>query len=190
MSSIILKRSLLTIIRPNHITKRNFSATGILSASDWFKEVGPWPRTKKERERAARKYNLIPEDYEPFEELEAWGDYPKLPVVGAYNRDWYEDFDDIWEMHTYGEPMEISYDITRWGGIDPLSGEKPGWKLKENFALFTVVVLFAPVTKWIFDHFEIRHNQNFKQDKVLKELMDEGRLYKFPETASSNSGHH
>ena len=46
---------------------------------------GPYPRTKEERLAAAKKYNLQPEDYEPFPEDGylgmGLGDYPKLQRV-------------------------------------------------------------------------------------------------------------
>lgn len=46
---------------------------------------GPYPRTKEERLAAAKKYNLQPEDYEPYPEDGylgmGLGDYPNLPRV-------------------------------------------------------------------------------------------------------------
>lgn len=75
---------------------------------DW--KPGPYPKTKEEREAAARKYNLIPEDYEPYPEGSGYGDYPKLPPVGQDARDPYEDFDYYYRRRNYGETVHIDYD--------------------------------------------------------------------------------
>ncbi|CAG2163376.1 unnamed protein product [Oppiella nova] len=50
--------------------------------SGWIRDwkPGQYPKTQEEREAAAKKYNLIPEDYEPYPEGSGYGDYPKLPV--------------------------------------------------------------------------------------------------------------
>ena len=70
---------------------------------DW--KPGPYPKTKEEREAAAKKYNLIPEDYEPLPDGTGWGDYPDLPIVGTDARDPYEDFDFHYRRRNYGETV-------------------------------------------------------------------------------------
>ena len=48
---------------------------------DW--KAGKKPKTPAEREAAAKKYGLRPEDYEVYgeDEYEPAGDYPKLPLL-------------------------------------------------------------------------------------------------------------
>ncbi|UXI15349.1 hypothetical protein NH340_JMT01292 [Sarcoptes scabiei] len=72
---------------------------------------GPYPKTAAEREAAAKKYNLIPEDYEPYEEGSGYGDYPKLPIVGEDDMDPYENFDFYYYRRNYGQTLHIDYDV-------------------------------------------------------------------------------
>ena len=66
------------------------------------------PKTETERIAAARKYNLIPEDYEVHDESTGFGDYPKLPPVGMDARDPYEDLDYHYYRRNYGETVRRS----------------------------------------------------------------------------------
>lgn len=68
---------------------------------------GPPPKTEAEREAAAKKYYLIPEDYEVYDPEDAMGDYPKLPPVGMDARDPYEDMDYYYWRRNYGETVRI-----------------------------------------------------------------------------------
>ena len=159
--------------------------TSVRSAStDWMHTVGPWPRTKEERERAAKKYNLIPEDYEPYGELEALGDYPKLPEVGAVNRDPYEDFDDICELRNHGEPMHHDYELYLWERIDPLEDMKPDhmpwWKL---FPLFFAITGFFPALFYLCEKYKLHFTHNRKD----KSVTPREKLFHFPKTNKSSS---
>lgn len=106
------------------------STTSILrDDEDPMRQAADYPKTKEERERAAKKYNLIPEDYEPYPEEEGWGDYPNLKCVGAYNKDWYGDYYDIQEHRFYGEPIELNADLYFWERVDPQSDTRPAQTL-------------------------------------------------------------
>lgn len=63
------------------------------------------PKTEEERVAAAKKYNLIPEDYEVNDDTMGYGDYPKLPPVGMDARDPYEDMDYHYRRRNYGETV-------------------------------------------------------------------------------------
>lgn len=71
------------------------------------------PETEEERIRAAKKYNLLPEDYKPYPEdsLDARGDYPNLPIISGSQRDPYEPFDYPELRRNYGEPLHIDFDM-------------------------------------------------------------------------------
>ncbi|GAV03610.1 hypothetical protein RvY_14006 [Ramazzottius varieornatus] len=71
------------------------------------------PETEEERIRAAKKYNLLPDDYKPYPEdsLNARGDYPDLPIISGSQRDPYEPFDYPELRRNYGEPLHIDFDM-------------------------------------------------------------------------------
>ncbi|KAA0195767.1 hypothetical protein HAZT_HAZT006136 [Hyalella azteca] len=96
---------------------------GVRSAAHWNDDwkPGPYPKTEAERIAAARKYGLLPEDYEPYPD-DGWGygDYPKLPIVSAESRDPYEDYDFPEYRRNFGEPVHADFDIY---GLDRIKHE-------------------------------------------------------------------
>lgn len=73
----------------------------------WVRDYkpGPYPKTREEREAAARKYNLIYEDYETYPEGSGFGDYPKLPLISQDSKSPYEDYDIYYRRRNYGETV-------------------------------------------------------------------------------------
>lgn len=64
--------------------------------------------TPEEREAAARKYGLRPEDYEVYaDDGMGYGDYPKLPIVSGDSKDPYENWDFPELKRNYGEPVSL-----------------------------------------------------------------------------------
>lgn len=72
---------------------------------------GPRPETAEERASAAKKYGMLPEDYEPYPEDDCYGDYPKLPFVSNGSKDAFEDYDIPNLRRNFGEPMMVDADI-------------------------------------------------------------------------------
>ncbi|CAI9717638.1 dehydrogenase [ubiquinone] 1 beta subcomplex subunit 8, mitochondrial-like [Octopus vulgaris] len=71
---------------------------------DWQPEK--FPETPEERARAAKKYGLRLEDYEPYpNDGTGLGDYPKLPPVSAEGRNPYMNWDMPELKRNFGEPM-------------------------------------------------------------------------------------
>lgn len=68
---------------------------------DWM--PGPYPVTPAEREAAAQKYNLLPEEYEP--DPEGFGDYPNLPLISGASKDPWRNWNMPEHKKDYGEPM-------------------------------------------------------------------------------------
>ncbi|XP_077406955.1 NADH dehydrogenase [ubiquinone] 1 beta subcomplex subunit 8, mitochondrial [Vanacampus margaritifer] len=71
-----------------------------------------YPTTPEERAAAAKKYNMIPEDYQPYPDTgEGFGDYPKLPDRSQHERDpWYKwDHPDL--RRNWGEPLHYDFDM-------------------------------------------------------------------------------
>lgn len=126
-------------------------------------KMGPWPATPEDRIRAARKYNLIPEDYEPYEEDLGFGDYPKLPDIGDFNKNRYDDFDDIFYSRHHGEPPHLFFDLYRWEHSDPLLYTKP-YQLPHwlSFLIVISLPLGFYLCLWVPERYNINLNRNWK----------------------------
>jgi len=72
---------------------------------DW--KPGPKPTTKEEIEAVAKKYNLIPEDYEPYPEDYGLGDYPNIKPIHWAAKDPYDDYDHPYWRRNYGEIVNM-----------------------------------------------------------------------------------
>ncbi|XP_056325968.1 NADH dehydrogenase [ubiquinone] 1 beta subcomplex subunit 8, mitochondrial [Danio aesculapii] len=73
---------------------------------------GPYPKTPEERAAAAKKYNMRPEDYQPYPD-DGWGsgDYPMLPDRSQHERDPYYRWDHPDLRRNWGEPMHYHFDM-------------------------------------------------------------------------------
>lgn len=120
MASLAILRSGQHVIRLNQILKCSSRSCGWVR--DW--KPGPPPVTEEERRAAARKYNLISEDYEWHDPSEGMGDYPKLPPVGTNARDPYDDFDYHYQRQNYGEPLHSYADYFTPDRHDPNRKER------------------------------------------------------------------
>jgi len=125
---------------------------------DW--KPGPYPKTKEEREAAAKKYNLIPEDYEPLPEGTGWGDYPDLPMVGQDARDPHEDFDFHYRRRNFGETLHKDYDAITSDRHDPNS--KMRYTYGSMFCQFLSWVLGFCMIAQVSNYFELRIEQTMK----------------------------
>jgi hypothetical protein len=77
---------------------------------DWNKDwkPGPYPKTEAERIAAAKKYGLLPQDYEPYpDDGTGYGDYPKLPIISADMRDPFYEWDYPDQKRNYGETVRL-----------------------------------------------------------------------------------
>jgi NADH dehydrogenase (ubiquinone) 1 beta subcomplex subunit 8 len=79
---------------------------------------GPFPKTEEERRAAAKKYGMLPEEYQPYpDDGFGAGDYPKLPDVSGEAKDphYHWDFPD--QKRNFGDPIHIHADAIgedRW----------------------------------------------------------------------------
>lgn len=88
----------------------------VRTATAWNKDwmPGPTPTTPEQRAAAAKKYNLLPEEYEPEPE---YGDYPKLPMISGQSKDPWRDWDFPEHKKDFGEPLHIMHNLIsedRW----------------------------------------------------------------------------
>ncbi|GFT27544.1 NADH dehydrogenase 1 beta subcomplex subunit 8, mitochondrial [Nephila pilipes] len=83
------------------------------SITTWNKDwkPGPYPRTEEQRIAAAKKYNMLPEDYEPYPEEEGFGDYPMFKPFHMESRNPFEAYDFPELKRNYGEPIHPDYDL-------------------------------------------------------------------------------
>ncbi len=73
---------------------------------------GPYPKTEAERLAAAKKYNLLPEEYQAYDPEKwefAYGDYPQLPNICYHDCDPYyawdypalgKDYGAVWHVNS------------------------------------------------------------------------------------------
>jgi len=84
---------------------------------DWMPAL-KLPKTEEEKRAAAKKYGLIPADYDTYaDDGTGFGDYPKLPMVSADSRDPHALYDMPEFKRNYGEPLHVHADMIgedRW----------------------------------------------------------------------------
>ncbi|XP_039277969.1 NADH dehydrogenase [ubiquinone] 1 beta subcomplex subunit 8, mitochondrial [Nilaparvata lugens] len=117
----------------------------------WNKDFQPGfniPKTPEEKAAVAKKYNLLPEEYQPEQELHdmgiGCGDYPKVPDVYEWSKDIYYPYDLPSYRMNYGEPRSLKMLYLTGEKCDPYYYETNRWKTWQMFlALCTPVVLLA-----------------------------------------------
>ncbi|CAN7993501.1 unnamed protein product [Ixodes pacificus] len=124
---------------------------------DW--KPGPYPQTPEERAAAAKKYGMLPEDYEPFPDNHdtSRGDYPNLPDVTATERDPEESYDFPYLRRNYGEPMHLYAEAMTLERMDNSRMKVPLWKQLISF-LGMVTGIFVGVK--ICDHEKLQCGMN------------------------------
>merc|ERR1712055_653918 len=101
--------------------------------NDW--KPGPYPKTEAERIAAAKKYNMLPEDYKPYPD-DGWGygDYPMIEAISMEARDPFECYDDPHNARNYGEVMHIAIDQYDYTKINMQFRDKIS--MPQKFAVF------------------------------------------------------
>ncbi|XP_055840451.1 NADH dehydrogenase [ubiquinone] 1 beta subcomplex subunit 8, mitochondrial [Episyrphus balteatus] len=102
-----------------HISKNSsILVTASRTAAHWNKDFkpGPFPKTQEERDAAAKKYNLLPEEYRPYaDEGLYYGDYPHLPEgpggLGIEAKDNYYPYDFPEHKRNFNEPLHAQIDL-------------------------------------------------------------------------------
>jgi len=105
------------VSRIQHVLFKN----SVRSAGYWNKDwkPGPYPVTPEQRAAAAKKYNLRPDEYEPYpDDGTGLGDYPKLPLISADSKDPYYDYDYPEHRRNFGEPVHADNDMMTLDRLD------------------------------------------------------------------------
>ncbi|KAG8228755.1 hypothetical protein J437_LFUL009677 [Ladona fulva] len=142
---------------------------------DW--KPGPYPQTAEEREAAAKKYGLLPREYQPYpDDGMGYGDYPKLPINSADSRDPYHPWDMPDMKKNYGELMHSNANIYGEDRYDASSTvHPPEWK--QWTAFFVVVGGFTLAYHWLDD-------KKMFRPVMVKDLPNDGRKHYTFEPAS------
>lgn len=80
----------------------------LVTDGGWNKDFKPgkYPETEAERLAAAKKYNLLPEEYKPYpDDGLGYGDYPHLPDKSVETKDPYYPYDYPALKRNFGEPV-------------------------------------------------------------------------------------
>lgn len=87
--------------------------------SDWNYQYkpGPYPKTPEERAAAAKKYGMTIDEYQPYPEEMCYGDYPKLPDIGAESKDIYYPYDSPGLKRNFNEPVCLFINIIKLCGF-------------------------------------------------------------------------
>ncbi|CAM1331082.1 NDUFB8 (predicted) [Pycnogonum litorale] len=121
---------------------------------DW--KPGPYPKTAEERFAAAKKYGLLPEDYEPYpDDGLGHGDYPKLPVVATNSKPDSTQYDMRYLKRNYGEPLHATADWYMAERYDPKfdSAVNPHVKALTLFGVLSVLYILY----WAGEKFKYAH---------------------------------
>lgn len=129
---------------------------------------GPRPKTDEERAKAAKKYNLLPEEYQPLpDDGFAVGDYPDLPQSHHDQRDPFYPWDDPIFRRNFGEPMPENSMNLSYDRVDPdnfVNVRRPMWK--QVLAMFGVV---GPITLfWYWGTYYPYYQEHFGGVKYEK----------------------
>ncbi|CAH1176184.1 unnamed protein product [Phaedon cochleariae] len=82
----------------------------------WNKDYKPaaYPRTENERIAAAEKYQLQPEEYQPYpDDGSGRGDYPNLPAISGDSKDPFYPWDHPELKRNFNEPMHADFGLIR-----------------------------------------------------------------------------
>lgn len=100
-----LPRVINGMLRPRVIY--SISNRSVVSHEPW--KPGPYPKTEEERLAAAKKYGLLPEEYEPYpDDGLGYGDYPKLPDIGQDSKSEYIPWDCPEHNRNFGKFRRIT----------------------------------------------------------------------------------
>ncbi|VDM30704.1 unnamed protein product [Hydatigera taeniaeformis] len=141
--ALVSKGSAFLRASPPLLSQKNFAYWH----ADW--KPKPFPTTPAAREAAAKKYGLLPEDYETYEpDGNCPGDYPKLEPFNELHRDPYEHYDYGHLKRNYNEPIPWCWDFFGPMGYDnyqqQLRYNEPRWRTL--LKLITPVLIVFPLS--------------------------------------------
>ncbi|GBP67360.1 NADH dehydrogenase 1 beta subcomplex subunit 8, mitochondrial [Eumeta japonica] len=167
--ALLLKRALITNPYALQKTSALIFARNVI-INDHFKP-GPYPRTTEERAKAAKKYGLLPEEYETFPEDEQMGDYPKLPDIGTDSKDPYYPWDNPEYKRNFNEPMHYKAEMIGWDRYDI--------SVKMRVPLWEQWLWFLGVMGGAISLYFFLEDYKFGRPVTAKQYPKEGKHYSF-----------
>ncbi|KAL0895957.1 hypothetical protein ABMA27_011959 [Loxostege sticticalis] len=137
MASTLLKKAILT--NPQYLRKTvGVLCNGVRNHWNYQYKPGAYPKTPEERAAAAKKYGMTIEEYQPYPEEMGYGDYPKLPDIGADSRDPHYPYDNPEFKRNFNEPIHASAEIFGEDRYDPAM--RPRFSVGRQWTWFLGVV--------------------------------------------------
>uniref|UniRef100_A0A7R9IFF5 NADH dehydrogenase [ubiquinone] 1 beta subcomplex subunit 8, mitochondrial n=1 Tax=Timema tahoe TaxID=61484 RepID=A0A7R9IFF5_9NEOP len=112
--NLAIMASIVKVLHIPRITKYGYCPVYQVVRNHWNKDYkpGPYPVTQKERDAAAKKYGLLPAEYEPYpDDGLGHGDYPKLPAISGDDKDPYYPWDFPEHKRNFNEPIHVHADM-------------------------------------------------------------------------------
>uniref|UniRef100_A0A1L8DZX9 Putative ubiquinone oxidoreductase ndufb8/ashi subunit n=1 Tax=Nyssomyia neivai TaxID=330878 RepID=A0A1L8DZX9_9DIPT len=138
----------------------------------WNKDFKPgkYPTTEEERLAAAKKYNMHPDDYQPYpDDGQGYGDYPKLPDVPVEMKDPLYPYDYPELKRNFNEPIHIEYNL--------MSEDRYGYSDTPRFTLKYQLLAFTGVMTGFFAFYYFLEDYKSFMPVVPKQLPGEGKVH-------------
>lgn len=163
--------SLIKALKHPSIFLQNNSILVTATRHHWMKDFkpGPYPKTDVERKKAAAKYGLHPNEYEPYpDDGQGFGDYPKLPMESMESRDPFYPWDHPELKRNFNEPMHAEYDLIREDRYDVSAKLRlPMWALWAQFlgTMFGTYLIYRFLDNVKMFHAALPKQYPFKGEK-------------------------
>ena len=145
--------AIVKVMNSCHVMNCRRAVVHQIVRSNWNRDwkPGPYPKTPEERAAAAKKYNLSPEEYQPYpDDGMGHGDYPKLPHISADSRDPFYPWDFPEHKRNFGEPLHVNVDMYGEDRFDV--SLKPRFsQTRQIFTFLGVLTACAAVYYWFED---------------------------------------
>ncbi|KAK9872634.1 hypothetical protein WA026_018767 [Henosepilachna vigintioctopunctata] len=118
----------------------------------WNKDYkpGPFPKTEAERLAAAKKYDMHPSEYAPYnDDGTGFGDYPKFKAQSAESKDPNYPWDFPEFKRNFNEPLHVQFDLFREDRYD--INYRPNPSCKVQFAQYIGVMSLSFLIYWLCD---------------------------------------
>ncbi|XP_023330746.1 NADH dehydrogenase [ubiquinone] 1 beta subcomplex subunit 8, mitochondrial [Eurytemora carolleeae] len=161
--------------------KANFHTMSVVRAAgspppwNYLWKPGPYPESEDAKMKAAKKYGLLYEDYQPYPKGSDMlcGDYPNLPLVPeAYRSSTYEwDYPEY--KRDYGETPHVEWDKYRETRYTP--PQNPILSIPYMLSCFFAVV--GGLTLAIYYSYDNPWLPQMQQPRTAKQLYNPGVTY-------------
>ncbi|KAI8429643.1 hypothetical protein MSG28_000224 [Choristoneura fumiferana] len=170
MASALLTKAILS--NPSSVRK----AAGIFcnaARNHWNYQYkpGPYPVTPEQRAAAAKKYGLSIEEYQPYPEHMGYGDYPKMPDIGADSKDPFYPYDQPELKRNFNEPMHARGEI--------FGEDRYDISMRPRFPVWYQALWFFGVLGGCFTLYFYLENYKMGRPVTIKQYPHEGTFYTF-----------